>query len=813
MAKILTSSTKTKVETEIGTEPIFILKINWASGIKYYADREYTFDGNVCESILLNNSEIQSQGKEGSIGEISAIDFTLDDTNGDLKNLINTDIIEGVEGIAYHHYVDLPPSAEHRDAIVLLAGRLAGPIDWSEGERIFSASLESYSATGVGEVGYAPAEDEINNLLESAEGKPWPICFGSPRMVPGVLVQQIEPTEEELEDEPDMTAHSLIYIINLYSSSSVAAVFAKRNCYGDPGFFQVPSEYYTINTSYSYGGKTVTAILMSQPLSTRDESGWSNEIYVSLVSSLSENTATQIKWILDNYSSLSTDAASFTAVATKINDLASHWVLFDQPDSLKLAEEMAWQARCALFVKNNTVYIKFLAEVPQTDNIITKDSAKLKSLNLSFTSTEDIITKFKAEYVTDYSGDEKSDKEYIYTNNTDQFGVKDDNYDFFIYTNPACVKVAATFWGYRYSNSWRKLQVTTFLKTLSSEAYDWLLIDLPIFSTNQLPGIALSVNHDSENHEISFEFEMASSAGTHINSQPSLDANYYSAGDQFIETVGIPVASVDLKTICEPLIDEETITKIIENGDVECIKCRVIGGSSSGFLCHEISGIERDGTLLLIAPTKNNQDPAKIVFTTNDSLIGLEGCCYSAASNPQWVDYDLNPGIHPGYSDDNRTKPGDIVGTIKNQKKLSKKHVGFNVVGVNGGEIAVTNGSLDPKLEKIYADDALIYHGPTELTGVYVGEAKAVKKPSEDSLPPGKIMFPIEDIDAGEEGLAYNAFDVTGWPDGAEPSEIGVEVGTKADSFEIQETNDSGSQLTGFIVTGRKGGKNQVRPF
>ena len=350
---------------------------------------------------------------------------------------------------------------------------------------------------------------------------------------------------------------------------------------------------------------------------------------------------------------------------------------------------------------------------------------------------------------------------------------------------------------------------------------------MPIFSQNQIPGIALLVDHDSKNHEITFELELASSAGTAVGGQPSLDAGYYSAGNNLITSVGIPVASVELSTVCDPLIDAETITKIIENGDTECLKCRVIDGGSSGFLCHEIIGLERDHTyefidgirvytniLLLGSPTKNNQDPALIVFTNSESITGSQiGCCYSASSKPQWVDYDLNPGIHPGYSESNQTKVGDTVGTIKGSKQLSKKSFGFNVVGVDSGELAVTNGTLDPKLEVVYADDAIPAFAPGQLNGVYTDDAKHIQRPDENSVPAAAIMCPIEDIDAGDKGLAYNAFDVTGWPSGDEPSTIGVEVGTVANSFDMQEFDSEGNPLTSFYLTGRKGGHNQVRPF
>jgi hypothetical protein len=818
MAKSLTGPAETKVQTPLGTEPLLILKIEWSSGTKYYATKEYTFDGNTCVAGILDHVSINTDGKQGSIGEIGSIDILLDDTDGDLKNRVNTDVIEGTRATAYHHYDDLAAA----NAIVQLAGRIAGPINWSEGERTLGFSIESLSGTGTGEVGFAPEEDSINNMLEEAENVPWPICFGSPRMVPPVLVQEREHDQDWIDDYPDEPInYDLIYIVNLKTSSAVQSVYARRNCYGVPGFFKVPTEYYDVDTSYSYGGKTVTAITMPVPLSTVDDSGWDNEIYVNLTSSISKNPITQIKWIIDNYSTnLTADSTSFTSVASKISPLWAHWTLFDQPDALKLAEEMAWMARCALFVKDDIVYITFLAETPATVADINRDIVELKTMELGFTETEDIYTKLKGTYVTDYSGVKESQKEFTYTLNTDKFGTEEDEFDFYMYCNKECVQVATTFWGYRYANSWRQIQVTAFLPGIVLESYDWMNIDIPQFSINALPGLVRSTKHDTGNHRIDIAAEIASSAGQSASGEPTLDAGYYQAGNNHIPgSVGTPSVSADIIDTCEPIIDGDTITNIINEADTECRNARIVGGQSSGWLCHEIVGMERDyhddqnNILLLDTPSKNSLSPDKVAFTTPDSIFGSQvGCCY-VASSPQWVDYDLNPHTHPGWSDDQRTHVDDKVGTVKGVKELSKISTGFKVVGVDGGEIAVVNDSVDPKLELIKATEHIDPWKPVEINGQYSGDAKEVKKPSENSLPPGRIMFPVQELNAGEEGLAYNAFDAGGWPDGGQPSALGVELGTIAGSFEMAEEDGDGNPLTGFIYTGRKGGKNQVRPF
>lgn len=819
MAKNLTANAKAKVKTQLGTEPLLIIKVEWPSGTKYYSTKAYTFDGNTCVVAILDHVSIDTDGKQGSIGEIGSIDIVLDDTDGDLKNRVNTDIIEGTRATAYHHYDDLTAT----DAVIQLSGRIAGPIDWSEGGRTLTFSLESLSGTGAGQVGFAPEEDSIVDLLEEAANAAWPICFGSPQMVSPVLVQKLEHDQNWQDKNPDETPYyNLIYIVNLFESASIENVYAQRNCYGNPGFFEVPIEYYSVDTAYSYGGKIVTAILMSVPLSTVDDSGWDDTIYVNLTSTISKNPIKQISKLITEYATnLTVDATSFNEVYPKVAPIPAHWALFDQPDVLKLCEEMAWMARCTLFVKNDTVYFKFLAESPVTISDISRDVIELKTMELSFTETEDIYTKLKATYLTDYSGDKISQKEFNYTKNADIFGVEEQEIDFYIYTNLECIKVVATFWGYRYAHSWRQIAITSFLPSIPIEAYDWINIDIPQFSSFALPGLVRSTKHDTGAHRIEVAAEVASSAGTNVGGQPSLDPNYYQAGDSLIPaSIDDPVASVELITDCEPIIDGDTINTIINEGDTACQSCRIVsGGGGTDWQAWEIVGMERDyhdplkNILLLDTPSKNNLTPDKVAFTTPDSIFGSQiGCCYSAGS-PQWVDYELNPDSNPGYFSDQQTRVDDKVGTMKNRTRLSKGFTGFKVVGLDGHEIAVVNDSVDPKLEKIIAADHIDPFVPTEKTGQYTDDVQEVKKPSENSLPAGRIIFPVEELNAGEEGLGYNAFDSGGWPDGVQPTTIGVEMGTKADSFEMAEQDDEGNPLTGFIYTGRRGGKNNVRPF
>jgi len=92
----------------------------------------------------------------------------------------------------------------------------------------------------------------------------------------------------------------------------------------------VPAEWYTIYET-DYDGYTVTEIGMAKPLSQRSEvvtnpdgthrvepSKWSDELYVTVTSSVGPNPVDIITWLINKYTSLSIDSASFNHVRTHL---------------------------------------------------------------------------------------------------------------------------------------------------------------------------------------------------------------------------------------------------------------------------------------------------------------------------------------------------------------------------------------------------------------------------------------------------------------------------------------------------------------
>jgi len=792
--RTLTPNTKTKSNTPKGTQPIKILEIRWESGVIYYSEVDYTFNSQACKVALIHVSDVSSSGKIGSSGEVASINFELDDTDSSLKTKVNTEILEGTICVLWHHYYDLASS----DATIVHYGKMAGPLSWSEETRIFSGSVESIQ--GKGEIGFSPSDDPNNDnyvadLLASAYNSPFPSIFGSPLRVPTVRIKE-DPAE---------------YVVSVFSTVTVFAAYAHRQCYGgkDDDLFIVPAGFYSIRND-TIDSHAVTILSFPTPLSSIKDEGWSDEIFVDCGGGLSSNPISQIEWILDTFTDLNIDSASFTAAKTATAVTPAHYALFTQEDAVPLCEKIAWQARCLLFLKNGTAYIRTLFTNTVTDAAITLNETKLKSVELSFTETEDIVTVFNAKWKKDYSGQKEAEQTTTIKNNLIRYGVISQDYDFFIYTTLKSIQIASLFWAYRYANSWRKIVAQTFLTSLKTEAYDLVQFSHPTLSTHAIRGFAESVKHNLEDNQITIEAELGSKAGDHSGGQPIEDPKYWLGGDGKTNGYNGPIAARLAKSECDSDLDKTISTMEDTEGGVNI---HIESGSITPYNAYEIYWVEKNhhktgtGDIDLYhvgTPRDDNIEPGQILFT-KETTVGYYGYGFHAGEDV-WCNYDLNPQNHPNYFDSPVTKIGDNVGTLKNSQVLSKSRQGFVVQGISGGKVAVESSSIDKKLEKLKSTDPIPLFSPAEIYG-YEEDYTLVRIPSADNLPPGKIAFPVTSLAAGEKGRGYNAFDVSPFITGAAPTALGSEFGTRAGSTQLEEGG------TGFVAIGRKGGRNQYRPF
>jgi hypothetical protein len=310
-----------------------------------------------------------------------------------------------------------------------------------------------------------------------------------------------------MEDEAEV-----LYIVNLLPCT-ITRVAAMKTVNGISKLISVPSSFYTIYET-DYDGYTVTEIGMTKPLSERSEviteldgtkrtvsSNWSDELYVSVTSSIGPNPVNIIAWLLGKYTSLSVDTASFLHVYNRLLNYPSNFVLMERKNVMQLVEDIAYQSRCVVYVRDGIAFIKYLSEEPTSAATISASDVLANTLKITLSSTDDVATKHVISWSRSQS---EGDLNLILKHNVAKYGTHDKSTSYYtqnIYDN---VLKSATFWMIRDANVWKQVEFSTPIKHLALEVFDCVTLDLPDVAPAPVKAIITSMAYDVGAQEIAF---------------------------------------------------------------------------------------------------------------------------------------------------------------------------------------------------------------------------------------------------------------------------------------------------------------------
>lgn len=330
-----------------------------------------------------------------------------------------------------------------------------------------------------------------------------------------------------------------VYIANLIPSTAIHEVVAYRVVDGERKLVPVPSRYYTIDLSESIAGQNSTTLRLNRPLTEYFGEQWEDGIYVSLTSSVGPNTVSIIEHLVGSYTDLDKDVASFASVSSAIDDFPSSFAYLDRRSTLGAIEEIAWQARCAAYVKDNTIYLKYLALEEAALETIDEAVVRRKTLKVTLTETEDLVTELTAEWDSDYSAEERN--RVVLRNNIGKYGLIEDEYDFYIYNTQDMVVKSATFWLIRLSNTWKIAKFIAPLTMLRLETFDTVELDFQNnwIASAPVKGTVENVSYNSATNSLEFEVRSSVRAGeltSYVFNWPSsvaVDVEYPTPEDLF----------------------------------------------------------------------------------------------------------------------------------------------------------------------------------------------------------------------------------------------------------------------------------------
>lgn len=309
------------------------------------------------------------------------------------------------------------------------------------------------------------------------------------------------------------TANQIIYIANILPST-ILRVAAWRTLNGNRFLLTVPSELFTIR-QVDYDGYQVMEIVFERPLSAEQQDtggGWTDDIYVSLRSTVGPNTVEILRWFIETYTGYSIDSTTFDAVEAQVEKYPMNFPLLERKDLLTVLQEIATKARCALWQKNDTFYIKYLSISPTPVASMVADDMLENTLKIHLTPTEDLVTKYTQKWRFDHAA--PKDNTLILRHNQKLYGSQDRTEDYYQFNILDLVRKSATYWLIRWANTWKRMTFSTSLEWLNLEAFDAVTFTVPEVSTVPFIGIVEKAVLNSAERQIDFEVWTPVRAGT-----------------------------------------------------------------------------------------------------------------------------------------------------------------------------------------------------------------------------------------------------------------------------------------------------------
>ena len=336
-------------------------------------------------------------------------------------------------------------------------------------------------------------------------------------------------TQVYLYDTPTVT-----YIAST-TPGNVLSVKAFRSENGERSLLTLDPSTYTVST-VQFGPVTATQIVLNQRLSNiwfvdrlgNYVKGWSDEIYVSFQSTVGPNIVDILKYIITTYTDLAYDPVSFAAVSAYLAPFPANFPLLERKNVLAILQEITFQARCAFWIEDEIIYLKYLPVQPApVDSIVVSDLDSEHSVVVELTETENLVTKMNVKWhygyilPTDLPNLPSQEVQYmILRHNVGRYGLHERDYDWYIFNQPDIVLKMATFWLIRLSTAWKRVKFRTYLNKLNLEAFDCVTFNAPGYVANAaVPVIVEKAAYNSAENGIDFDCIAPVRPGTMVQDQ------------------------------------------------------------------------------------------------------------------------------------------------------------------------------------------------------------------------------------------------------------------------------------------------------
>lgn len=276
----------------------------------------------------------------------------------------------------------------------------------------------------------------------------------------------------------------ILYIVSLLPGTvdGVAAYRTAPN--GFSYLTAVPESYYTVYET-DYDGYQVVEVGMNKALNLYNDQ-WEDDIYVSFTSSVGPNPCDIIEWLVNKYTDLSIDSTSFATVKSLLTNYPTNFYLTTRPDVYEVIRDIAYQSRCAVYVRNDVVYIKYLSYEPTSERTLTESDILSDSFIEFLSETEDVYTTHNIQWKKGGAAvrrDYDNDRELVLKYNVKKYGTVEENWDYYCLNHGDLVMKTGTFWLIRKANSWKKAKFRLPFKHMDLDVGDAITLDFDQFGS------------------------------------------------------------------------------------------------------------------------------------------------------------------------------------------------------------------------------------------------------------------------------------------------------------------------------------------
>lgn len=274
----------------------------------------------------------------------------------------------------------------------------------------------------------------------------------------------------------------ILYIVSLLPGTVDGVAAFRQAPNGFRYLTAVPESYYTVYET-DYDGYQVVEIGMNKALSLYNDQ-WDDNIYVSFTSSVGGNPCDIIEWLVEKYTGLTVDATSFATVKSLLVNYPTNFYLTTRPDVYEVINNIAYQSRCAVYVRNDVLYIKYLAAEPTSLRTLSESDILAGTFKEFLSETDDVYTTHNIAWKKGGAAvreDYDNERELILKYNVTKYGTVEENWDYYCLNHYDLVLKTGTFWLIRKANSWKKATFEVPFRHLDLDVGDCITLDVAQF--------------------------------------------------------------------------------------------------------------------------------------------------------------------------------------------------------------------------------------------------------------------------------------------------------------------------------------------